>query len=130
MEVVKVVDTNLSVILGYLAEVQPLEETSRAWVKATVDSSTATILLQNGRYAKERTAYAAYIGDKVVGFAISFNPDADLDLLHVHPLYRGKGVARELVGASGVRTVTVHPENTQAIALYKSLGLEIDYDEV
>lgn len=130
MEAVKVLDVNAKVIAKYLEEVEPMEANSRYWVKATVDPSTAHILLTSGSYAKQRTAYAAYLGDQVVGFAISYDPDANLDLLHVHPEYRGRGVAQELILAAGCRSVSVNPNNDEAVALYKKLGLDIDYDEV
>lgn len=130
MEVVKVLDVNAKTIAKYLEEVEPLEAKSRYWVRAVVDPSTAHILLTSGSFAKQRTAYAAYIGDKMVGYAINYDPDANLDLLHVHPDYRGRGIAQELIGVAGSRTVTVQPGNDAAIALYTKLGLEIDYDEV
>lgn len=130
MEAVKVLDVNAKVIATYLEEVEPMEAKSRYWVKATVDPSTAHILLVTGSYANQRKAYAAYMGDKMVGFAIAYVPDANLDLLHVHPEYRGKGIAQELIHVTGCRSVSVNPNNDTAIALYKKLGLEIDYDEV
>lgn len=130
MEAVKVLDVNAKVIGEYLTTVEPLEADSRYWVKAVVDPSTAHLLLTGEKFAKDRVAYAAYSGNEVVGFAIAYAPDAWLDLLHVHPDHRGKGVAQELIMAAGCRSVSVNPRNDQAIALYKKLGLEIDYDEV
>lgn len=130
MDVVKVLDVNASVINKYLVTVEPLEADSRYWVKSVVDPSTAHVLLVGEKFAKDRVAYAAYLGNDVVGFAVAYAPDAWLDLLHVHPDHRGKGVAQELVLASGCRSVSVNPRNNQAVALYKKLGLEIDYDEV
>jgi len=130
MDVVKVLDVNACVINKYLVTVEPLEADSRYWVKAVVDPTTAQVLLTGEKFAKDRVAYAAYLGNEVVGFAVTYAPDAWLDLLHVHPDYRGKGVAQELVLASGCRSVSVNPRNNHAIALYKKLGLEIDYDEV
>ena len=130
MEAVKILDVNARAIAKYLEEVEVLEEKSYPWVRAVVDPSTSHILLTSGSFAKQRTAYAAYIGDKMVGYALNYGPEANLDLLHVHPDHRGKGVAQELILAAGCRSVSVNPRNDQAIALYKKLGLEIDYDEV
>lgn len=130
MLAVEVQDVCVKVIKKYLSEVEALEENSYPWVRATVDPSTASILLTHGAFAKQRSAYAAYLGDKVVGFAISYDPEANLDLLHVHPEYRQRGIAQELIGAAGCRLVSVDPANKEAIALYEKLGLEIDYDEV
>lgn len=130
MLVVSVQDVGIKIIKKYLEEVEALEANSYPWVRATVDPSTASILLSHGSFAKQRTAYAAFLGDKVVGFAISYDPDAHLDLLHVHPEYRKRGVAQELIGVAGSRTVSVDPANKEAISLYEKLGLEIEYDEV
>lgn len=130
MEAVKILDVNARAIAKYLEEVEVLEEESYPWVRAVVDPSTSHILLTSGSFAKQRTAYAAYIGDKMVGYAINYDPEANLDLLHVHPDYRGRGIAQELICVAGSRTVSVDPANKEAIALYVKLGLEIDYDEV
>lgn len=130
MEAVRVLDVNAQVISKYLDEVIALEEKSYPWVRAVVDPTTAHILLTSGSFAKQRTAYAAYLGGKMVGYAISYDPEANLDLLHVHPGYRGRGIAQELIGVAGSRTVSVDPANKEAISLYTKLGLEIDYDEV
>lgn len=130
MEAVKVLDVKHCVIDTYLKEVEPLEAESKYWVRGVVDPSTADILMNGPKFAKDRIGYAAYLGNKVVGIAIAYTPDAWLDLLHVHPDYRGRGIAQELILAGGCRSVSVNPRNDSAVALYKKLGLEIDYDEV
>lgn len=129
MEAVQVLDVKLNTILTYLEEVSVLEEDSKPWVRAVVDSSTATILLSNGKFSQGRQGYAAYLGDAVVGYAIVDVPNAGLDILHIHPEFRRRGIAEELILATGVRYVTVQQSNHQAISLYEKLGLEIDFDE-
>lgn len=130
MDVVKIVDVNAKAIAQYLEEVKPLEEKSRYWVRAVVDPSTPHILLVSSAYAKDYTAYGAYLGDQMVGYAVSYVPDANLELLHVHPEYRRRGIAQELINVAGSRTVTVDPNNFEATTLYQKLDLEIDYDGV
>lgn len=130
MQAVEIHDIGPRDIKKYLSVVGPMEIDSPEWVKDTVDSSTVSILLTSGSFSKARSAYGAFVGNTMIGYAVSYDPKAHLDLLHVHPEYRGRGVAQELIGVAGSRSVVVQPGNKPAVKLYQKLGLEIEYDEV
>lgn len=58
---------------------------------------------------------------------------ADLHRILVHPEYRGRGIARDLLGEMLARTadradrilLEVRPDNTAAVTLYRSIGFQV-----
>src|SRR5262249_55351195 len=56
--------------------------------------------------------------------------DTEIDMLFVHPDWRGKGVGRRLIGYAvderGARTLDVNEQNEQAVGFYLKMGFKVE----
>lgn len=97
------------------------------WETTTLDADTVRVLLTSGAFAKERSGWSVVLDGQVVGYAIVDDRTKTLDLLHLTPVVRGKGLSKWFLQHLNVKKVVVDIRNKVALALYKGLGYEIEY---
>jgi len=81
---------------------------------------------------KQQRLYVAQDGEAIVGFAVCHQQDDTtmvIDLLMIDPVYRGKGIGRQLITASiqafpqaSTCIIVVLDNNTLARAVYEKMG--------
>ena len=115
----------------YIVIKQYLEQQAKdglpEWEAVTLDLDTVKMLLHNGAYARDRSAWAVVLEGRVMGYAVVYNPQRTLDLLHLAPEVRGKGLGKWFLQHLNIKEVVVDFRNKVALALYKRLGYEIEY---
>lgn len=97
------------------------------WETVTLDDDTVKLLLMNGAFARERSAWTVVLEGRVVGYAVVDDRMKTLDLLHLAPEVRGKGLGKWFLQHLNIKNVVVDIRNKVALALYKGLGYEIEY---
>lgn len=93
----------------------------------TLDLDTVKVLLTSGAFSRDRSAWAVVLENRVVGYAVVDTRIRTLDLLHLAPEIRGKGLGKWFLQHLNIKTVVVDIRNKVALALYKGLGYEIEY---
>jgi GNAT superfamily N-acetyltransferase len=121
----EVQDVPYIVIKQYLE--QHVKDGLPEWEAATLDMDTVTMLLTRGAFARERSAWVVALEGHVVGYAVVDNKMKCLDLLHLSPEVRGKGLSKWFLQHLDIKNVVVDIRNKVALALYKGLGYEIEY---
>ena len=97
------------------------------WETVTLDGDTVEVLLTKGAFAKDRSAWAIVLENRVVGYAVVDDRAKTLDLLHLTPAVRSKSLGKWFLRQLDIKNVVVDIRNKVALALYKGLGYEIEY---
>lgn len=115
----------------YIVIKQYLEQQAKdglsEWEAVTLDDDTVKMLLTSGAFARDRSAWTVVLENRVVGYAVVDDRINTLDLLHLTPEVRGKGLSKWFLQHLNIKKVVVDIHNKVALALYKRLGYEIEY---
>lgn len=119
-------DVSLDQILKYICK-QSLVDIP-IWERVVLDQAkTVTPMMRNGAYAKFRKGYGLFVEGTMVGYAVVYEPDHTLDLIHITKGCRGQGLGEWFLRDLGIERVTVDAENEVAVKLYEKLGYEIEF---
>lgn len=99
------------------------------YLSGLLDKVVFKALLTDPKFNKTREAWGAFIVDDMIGYVIVYRPDDLLDQLHVAEDHRRKGIATALIKHLDIQQVVVNRSNTQALSAYRSLGLDIIFDD-
>jgi len=93
------------------------------------DASTSAHFLLTAPDFENSRAVGAFFGIKLVGYCIVHRvyDSVILDLIHVHPDFRGKKVGSLLVDHVKPTEVCVVAKNNVALSLYRKYGLTIEF---
>jgi ribosomal protein S18 acetylase RimI-like enzyme len=69
-----------------------------------------------------KSAYGAFVGREMAGFAVLLDGTGHLDLLHVSPKHRTASVSAKLITELAVTGLMVEKENALALDVYTDLG--------
>lgn len=118
-------DVCVNTVLKYVAkhEANDLD----VWERVVLCKDTIVPMLVNGAYARDRTKHGLFVAGVMVGYAVVHAPLKVLDLLHLDPDHRGKGLGEWFLRQLDIEAVSVDPENVKAVQLYDKLGYELDF---
>ncbi|MBC6108967.1 GNAT family N-acetyltransferase [Pedobacter fastidiosus] len=79
------------------------------------------------KYLDQVDLFCLKLEDEIIGF-MGLSDDF-LQMLFIHPNFRGKGVGKQLIGFAiknrNIKKVDVNEQNKQAFGFYKHLGFQI-----
>lgn len=122
---VEIQDVPFSILQQYVQQ-QPTASIPE-WEQTVLDLKLLKPLVLNGSYARFRTIWALVLDRRVVGYAVTYDPDRSLDMLHLSKAYRGKGLGEWFLRNLNLKEVTVDHRNERALKLYQRLGYEITF---
>ena len=97
--------------------------------QTVLDADTVNTLLTKAAFRNGREGWGIYYDGVLCGYAVVYRPTLTLDLLYVSNDYRNKGIATQALQLLRVRNMVVNRNNDVALALYLSLGMNVEFDD-